>query len=126
MVALDRATRENGCLQVIPGSHHLGRIEHGRQGQQAGANLERIQAILERLPVKHVEALPGSVLFFHSNTLHASDANRSSHPRRAYICCYNALSNIPFGNKGHGKPEPIELVPDDALLHLMRTAPLKT
>src|SRR6201985_3667623 len=29
MVAITRATRENGCLQVIKGSHKMGRIEHG-------------------------------------------------------------------------------------------------
>ena len=29
-VAIDRATRENGCMQVLRGSHKLGRIEHGR------------------------------------------------------------------------------------------------
>jgi len=28
MVALDRADRSNGCLQVIRGSHHAGRINH--------------------------------------------------------------------------------------------------
>ena len=29
MIALDPATRENGCMQVIKGSHKMGRIEHG-------------------------------------------------------------------------------------------------
>ena len=39
MVALDRATRENGCLQVVKGSHHCGRIEHGvLPGEQVGAD----------------------------------------------------------------------------------------
>ena len=27
-LALDPATRENGCLQVVPRSHHLGRLQH--------------------------------------------------------------------------------------------------
>src|SRR6266700_2685644 len=27
-IAVDPATRENGCMQVIKGSHNLGRIEH--------------------------------------------------------------------------------------------------
>jgi hypothetical protein len=31
-IAVDRATRENGCLQVMRGSHGAGRIEHGRTG----------------------------------------------------------------------------------------------
>ena len=30
MIAVDRATRANGCLQVLRGSHLMGRINHGR------------------------------------------------------------------------------------------------
>jgi ectoine hydroxylase len=116
MVALDRATRENGCLKVITGSHHLGRFDHSRRGNQAGADPERVEAVLKTLPVHYVEAPPGSALFFHGNTFHASEANTSDHPRRAYICCYNALSNAPYGGKGHGKPVQIQCAPDDAIL----------
>ena len=29
MLALDRADRDNGCLQVLRGSHHAGRIDQG-------------------------------------------------------------------------------------------------
>ena len=32
MIAVDRATRENGCLQVIRGSNKMGRIDHGKTG----------------------------------------------------------------------------------------------
>ena len=32
-IAVDRATKENGCLQVIKGSHELGRIEHVLTGR---------------------------------------------------------------------------------------------
>jgi hypothetical protein len=28
-VAVEPATRENGCMQVVPGSHRMGRIGHG-------------------------------------------------------------------------------------------------
>src|SRR5690242_8325337 len=35
-IAVDPATRENGCLQVIRGSHHLGRIDHVLTGDQIG------------------------------------------------------------------------------------------
>ena len=41
-IAVDPATRENGCMQVLNGSHHLGRITHVETGQQAGADLERV------------------------------------------------------------------------------------
>lgn len=116
MIALDAATKENGCLKVIPGSHHLGRFDHGRVGQQAGADQARVAAVIERLGVHYCEAPAGSALFFHGNTFHASEANLSDRHRRAYICCYNALSNVPYGGKGHGKPVPIALSPDDSIL----------
>jgi len=34
-IAVDPCTRANGCLQVIPGSHRLGRIDHVLTGEQA-------------------------------------------------------------------------------------------
>ncbi|MEY3775666.1 MAG: 1-deoxypentalenic acid 11-beta-hydroxylase [Verrucomicrobiota bacterium] len=116
MIALDPATRENGCLKVVPGSHLLGRFDHGRVGGQAGADQERVQAAIARLGEVYCEAPAGSALFFHGNTFHSSEANLSAKPRRAYICCYNALSNVPYGGKGHGRPEPIRMSPDDAIL----------
>jgi hypothetical protein len=122
MVALDPATKENGCLKVIPGSHLLGRLEHGRVAGQVGADLERVQAAIDRLGMSYCEAPAGSALFFHGNTFHSSEANLSEHHRRAYICCYNALSNVPYGGKGHGKPEPIRATPDDLILRLGEVA----
>ncbi len=62
---MDRATKENGCLQVIARSHELGRIDHTLTGQQAGADMERVQEILKVLPLVYVEMQPGDVLFFH-------------------------------------------------------------
>ena len=87
MIAVDPNTRENGCLQVLKGSHRLGRIEHGRFGDQSGADPERVQAATQRLELAFCELAPGDALFFHSNTLHRSDQNRSAHPRWSLLCC---------------------------------------
>jgi hypothetical protein len=118
MTALDRADEENGCLRVLIGSHHLGRLDHGQVGRQRGAEQERLAAIERLLPARSVLAEPGDVLFFHCNLLHGSGANLSDHPRRAYICCYNAFSNVPVIGKGHGSPVPIDLCEDGALLRI--------
>ena len=114
-IAVDRATRENGCLQVIEGSHRLGRIDHVLTGDQAGADLERVQAILERLPLVYVEMEPGDVLFFHCNLLHRSAENRSEYPRWSMICCYNAASNDPHKESHHPRYTPLSIVPDSAI-----------
>lgn len=114
-IAVDPATRENGCLQVVRGSHHCGRIEHQLTGDQAGADPERVQAILQRMEHVYVEMKPGDVLFFHSNLLHRSDRNNSEHPRWSMICCYNARANDPYKDSHHPRYTPIERLDDAAI-----------
>jgi hypothetical protein len=114
-IAVDPSTRENGCLQVIRGSHHCGRINHVLTGDQAGADRERVEEILKRMPLDHVEMAPGDALFFHCNLLHRSDQNRSDQPRWAMICCYNAARNDPYKESHHPRYTPLAVVPDSAI-----------
>lgn len=100
-IAVDKATRENGCLQVIRGSHKMGRIDHVLTGDQAGADMERVNACLERLELVYCEMEPGDAIFFHSNLLHRSDQNRSELPRWSMVCCYNTRSNDPYKESHH-------------------------
>ena len=115
-LAVDPATRENGCMQVLTGSHHMGRLDHTLTGDQAGANLERVHEAEKRLPLVYVEMDPGDVLFFHANLLHRSDQNRSDNPRWAMICCYNAARNDPYKEAHHPRYTPLLKVPDSAIL----------
>jgi ectoine hydroxylase-related dioxygenase (phytanoyl-CoA dioxygenase family) len=114
-IAVDPATRENGCLQVIEGSHHCGRIEHALTGDQSGADAERVQEILKRMPLVYVVMDPGDVLFFHANLLHRSDQNHSDHPRWSMICCFNAARNNPYREAQHPCYTPLKRVPDSAI-----------
>jgi len=114
-IAVDPATKENGCLQVIKGSHKLGRIEHVLTGDQAGADTDRVDEILKRFELVHVTMDPGDALFFHSNLLHRSDQNRSDHPRWSMICCYNCKSNDPYKESHHPRYTPLDKV-DDAMI----------
>jgi ectoine hydroxylase len=114
-IAVDPATVENGCMQVIPYSHKLGRIEHTLKGEQAGADMERVTEILKRLPLIHVEMEPGDALFFHANLLHRSDQNTSENPRWSMICCYNAKSNDPYKESHHPRYTPLLKVRDCAI-----------
>jgi len=115
-IAVDAAARANGCLQVIPGSHALGRIDHVLTGDQAGADRERVAAILQRLPLVHVEMQPGDALFFHANLLHCSARNESENPRWSMICCYNAARNDPYKDAHHPRYTPLTKVPDAEIL----------
>jgi ectoine hydroxylase-related dioxygenase (phytanoyl-CoA dioxygenase family) len=120
LIAVDRASRHNGCLQVLKGSHHLGRIDHGRVGDQTGADMERVTAALSRLELVPCELEPGSAVFFHCNLLHRSDQNRSPEPRWALICCYNAARNDPYKESRHPRYSYLEKLPDAAIKEVGR------
>ena len=117
LIAVDRATKENGCLQVLKGSHKCGRLEHGQTAGQTGADLERVEALLQRLELVYVELDPGDGLFFHCNVLHRSDQNRSPNPRWSLICCYNSKHNDPYREVPGRHPlyHPLERWPDEAV-----------
>ena len=107
---------QNGCMQLLAGSHRLGRIEHGRVAGQTGADPERVERALERLELIHCEMGPGDALFFHANTLHCSAANTSDRSRNLLICCYNKASNDPYKDHHHPHYTPLAMVPDEAVL----------
>lgn len=115
LIALDRASRENGCLQVLRGSQAIGRIEHGKFGEQAGADPERVSAAMRRHELVYCEMEPGDAIFFDGNTLHASAANESEHPRWSLICCYNAARNDPYKDSHHPRYTPLHKVPVNAI-----------
>lgn len=114
-IAVDRATKENGCLQVLKGSHTAGRIEHVLTGDQAGADKTRVAELAKRLELVHVEMEAGDVIFFDCNLLHRSDQNKSEHPRWSMICCYNAARNDPYKESHHPRYTPLIKVEDSAI-----------
>jgi ectoine hydroxylase-related dioxygenase (phytanoyl-CoA dioxygenase family) len=114
-VAVDPATKENGCLQVLRGSHKMGRIEHGRFGEQTGADPERVAVAAERMELVYCELEAGSGVYFHCNTLHTSEANQSDKPRWGLICCYNAAHNDPYKEHHHPGYTPLIKVSDSAI-----------
>lgn len=84
--ALDPATEENGCVQVIEGSHKFGLLNpaHG----SGYVTEEQAQELLEKYPVVHLELQAGEAVLLHNWLLHASDKNHSSQSRRAFSVCY--------------------------------------
>ena len=114
-IAVDPQTKANGCMQVLKGSHLMGRIEHGRVAGQTGADVERVEHAMEQLELVHCEMEPGDALFFHSNTLHASAANTTDKPRRLLICCYTQATNNPYKAHHHPRYTPLEQLPDAAV-----------
>jgi phytanoyl-CoA hydroxylase len=116
MIAITEANKENGCLQVIKGSHKMGRIEHGFSGEQVGASQHYVDLALKTMEHVYVELKPGDALFFHSNLLHRSEANLSENSRWSLISCYNRTGNIPYNEPSGSSTVPLEVVPDEAML----------
>ncbi|MBI1338003.1 MAG: phytanoyl-CoA dioxygenase [Phycisphaera sp.] len=84
-LALDPATIQNGCVQLIPGTHHsLINPSHN------SGFLTKEQAAEHCTDDKRVylELKAGEVALLHNWTLHGSDVNRSSQSRRAFSVCY--------------------------------------
>lgn len=82
-LAINDANEENGCISVLPGSHHMGLRPHEQSpiGLVGYSNEAEEQGVL--VPVS-----AGSVAAFWSLTLHKSGANRSKGMRKAYVIQY--------------------------------------
>ena len=116
MIAITEANQENGCLQVIKGSHKMGRIEHGFAGEQVGASQHYVDLALKTMNMVYVEIMPGDALFFHPNLLHRSAANLSESARWSLISVYNRSENIPYNEPSQSSTVPLKAVPDEALM----------
>ena len=85
-LALDPATIDNGCVQIIPGSHKWGIINPDHQSafltEAQAEERTRDQKIL------NVELDAGEAVLLHNWTLHRSDTNHTNKPRRAFSVCY--------------------------------------
>ena len=95
LVYLDDADEDNGCLQVMRGSHLNGLDDHYVDGSFRGkipapASQEQAQEIVS------LGASAGSVIFLHCLTKHASASNRSGRPRRAFLPAYRAADAYPI------------------------------
>ena len=69
----------------------------------------------KHLDLIYCEMDPGDVLFFHCNTLHRSDKNKSNDRRWTLLCCYNSAKNDPFIDHHHPRYTRLKKVPDEEI-----------
>ena len=105
LIALDEHTWNNGCLQVIAGSHRHRLNYRAEQWGERHAIREEVEELIAD-GHEHVwcEMSPGSVVFFTPETLHQSFPNGTSDPRWAFICCFDTMHNRPNGVTDWRKP----------------------
>lgn len=92
LVYLDDVDRENGCLQIMPGYHKRGLLDHTHEGFFQG----RITEELNTSEVVDIEGSAGTAIFMHCLSPHASSTNRSERPRRTLILSYLATDSYPI------------------------------
>lgn len=85
-VALDPATIENGCVQIVPRTHNIGLINPDHPS--GFLTEEQAAKWAPREKVVYVELDAGDVVLLHNRLLHGSDKNHSSQSRRAFSVCY--------------------------------------
>lgn len=95
-LALDDVNEENGCMQVVPGSHKWGLLPEGDFFEQ---DLEKLKARIEKVtgqPWRTVkcEMPAGAMSFHHCLTIHGSGPNLSQRPRRSW-----AIHLMPDGTR---------------------------
>jgi ectoine hydroxylase-related dioxygenase (phytanoyl-CoA dioxygenase family) len=98
--ALDDSTIENGCVQVIPGSHKLGLLsEHGHT-----ITPEQEAAYCKDEASVYLEAPAGTAILLHNWLLHRSGINTIHRPRRAFSVCFMDAATRHTRNPEHRFP----------------------
>jgi ectoine hydroxylase-related dioxygenase (phytanoyl-CoA dioxygenase family) len=88
-VAVTDATEDNGCLQVIPGSHKQSMLTHCPASGQ-------LRIPTEQFAVASARSLPvpaGGAVLFHPNTIHSSLDNTSGAIRWSFDLRYNVTGD---------------------------------
>ena len=101
-MALDDADEENGCMNVIPGSHLEGTPDHGRAATEKGQLPALLEADVDENRAAPVPVKAGFGMVHHCLMLHQTNPNRSSRRRRAMVIHY-----MPTGTR-NGKGEVME------------------
>ena len=109
--ALDRATPDNGCMCVWPGTHRLPVVEHARM--EGTFHLVISPALIDSTRQVMLPMEPGDVLLFSSRLFHYTPPNRSDQRRRALQIHYaSAHCRLTPGKNPrpytlvHGKSQP--------------------
>jgi hypothetical protein len=82
-VALDPATRSNGCVEVMPGSHRLGLLSQSGSTLSAEDSARHCPAA----SIRPLEVEAGHALLLHNWLIHRSGVNPTQIPRRAFTMC---------------------------------------
>jgi phytanoyl-CoA hydroxylase len=94
---LDDETKENGCLQILPGSHLWDTPKENLDGRLfLNKELKKNQQWLEKSI--NVELKKGDLLFFHAAIFHAAGRNHTHKSKNAVVSTYHSENNQEIKN----------------------------
>ncbi|MFI5017319.1 MAG: phytanoyl-CoA dioxygenase family protein [Dongiales bacterium] len=99
-LAIDPATRENGCLRIIPESHKLGYLGLSDDGPLMKGVTEDgtlLAAGLDPTAIVDIELEPGDLVIWSLLTVHGSNINRSDRDRALALSSYVQAANSERG-----------------------------
>ena len=79
-IAITNTTFKNGCLKIIPGSHHK-QVPHDSNNELKSFQKKANPFFIDENESINVELKPGQFIFFNENLLHSSCKNISNQPR---------------------------------------------
>ena len=91
-LGLTEATAENGCLRVVPRSHHLGLVPHANLPSPDNLTGDGATAQTEIGAPWDVVMRAGEMSLHHPLVLHASNPNRTDGPRIGFSVTYSATA----------------------------------
>lgn len=87
-LAIDPSTRENGCMHVVPRTHHGGYSEYGQLDERAVFSTEIKAGTFDASMAVACELQPNHCSLHHAKLIHGSAANGSPHRRCGYTMRY--------------------------------------
>ncbi len=104
-LALGHETQQNGCLELVPGSHR--ETFAPERFDKALFFREDLPENAARLSQKiQAELSPGDALFFHCRTLHAAGSNQTRQTKYSVVYTFRAADNLPRpGSRSAAMPE---------------------
>jgi ectoine hydroxylase-related dioxygenase (phytanoyl-CoA dioxygenase family) len=126
-LAVDKADRDNGCMQAVAGSHVSGAIaqhaKSAREGNLLSINQEIPDELIDKSKVRHLELEAGQISIHHGKTYHCSNPNISDRRRCGLTIRYIRPEVRPVEDKALHPQTPILLRGVDSYRNFPETSP---
>lgn len=115
-LSIDGADIANGCMRMIPGSHHAGQLPHGKSevaGNLLSVNQEISPSLIDDSLAVNIELPAGSASLHDGLTIHGSNPNRSSRRRCGLTMRFTSTDVKPSNAPGTWKWNPLLVQGED-------------